>query len=54
MGWVNSLSDGAGSQVPSVGTRATPRALENTIDLVASCISDRLVGIDDCWIEATQ
>jgi hypothetical protein len=37
-----------------VGTRANPRALENTTVLVASCISDRLVGIDNCWIEATQ
>ncbi|HKN12548.1 MAG TPA: hypothetical protein VJX68_05070 [Candidatus Binatus sp.] len=29
-------------------------ALENLADLVASCESDRSIGIDHCWIKATQ
>jgi len=34
--------------------RVPPAALENPGNFVASCQSDRFIGIDHCWIEATQ
>jgi hypothetical protein len=38
----------------SVGARAYPAALENPANFVPNCRSDPFVGIDHCWIEATQ
>lgn len=38
----------------SLRARAIPAALEYLINFVASCGLNRLVGIDHCWIEATQ